>query len=247
MEPIYKQQFQIPTAGVDRYGRLKPSWILYYAQQVAGKHFDTFQLSLVSPEQKQLFWAVIRHRVQITRLPMENETITVETWPMPTTRVAYPRSTVAYDAQGNELFRSISLWVLMDQESRGMILPGKSGVIVNGTLRGSELAAPGSLAPKGLDQHTSRTVGFTELDVNGHVNNTRYLDWVADLLPSAFHQAHPAREFTVCYLSEVMETQQLDLVWQLQDGPVIQVDALRRSGENTEQKERVFSAQVFFE
>mgnify|MGYP002517044180 CR=1 FL=1 len=32
----------------------------------------------------------------------DNEDITVETWPMPTTRTAYPRATVGYDAQGNE-------------------------------------------------------------------------------------------------------------------------------------------------
>lgn len=247
MEKIYTQKFEISENHVDRFGRVKPSMLLYFVQEAAGQHCSLLAVDHDTLSHKHLFWAVTRNRVQVTRLPRLHETITVETWPMPTTKVAYPRSVVAYDEDGNELFRSISLWVLMDQESRGMILPGKSGVIVNGTLRGSELAAPGSLAPKGLDQHTSRTVGFTELDVNGHVNNTRYLDWVADLLPSAFHQAHPAREFTVCYLSEVMEGQQLDLVWQLQDGPVIQVDALRRSGENTEQKERVFSAQMIFE
>ena len=61
---------------------------------------------------------------------------------MPTTRTAYPRSTIAYDADGKECFRAISLWVLMDTQNRSMVLPGKSGVDVAGLLRGCELAVP---------------------------------------------------------------------------------------------------------
>lgn len=247
MEPIYREQFKITTAAVDRYSRLKASWILYFAQQVAGVHCARLQANLITPEQQHLFWAVIRHRVQITRLPLENETITVETWPMPTTRVAYPRSTVAYDAEGKEVFRTMSLWVLMDKETRAMVVPGKSGVDVPGLVRGNELAVPGNLPPKLLEHHCSRLVGFSDLDVNGHANNTRYLDWINDLLPSEFHQVHPVKEFTICYLSEALEGQPLDLTWELQEGPVVRVDSHRVHAAENGQKEHVFSAQVFFE
>ena len=243
MESVYRKQYIITPSMVDRFRRLRPSCLLTFAQEVAGEHFGTFGIDLISPDQKHLFWAVIRNRVQITRLPTDSETITVETWPLPTTRSAFPRSTVAYDEAGNEIFRSISLWVLMDVESRAMVRPDKTGVDVPGLLRGNELAAPGSIFPKPLDLHIIRNVGYSELDCNGHVNNTRYLDWIADLLPSAFHKEHPVKEFTVCYLSEVLEGQQLDLNWQLMEGPSLRVDAHRESAEG----DRVFSAQVLFE
>ena len=247
MEAIYREQFQITTAAVDRYGRLKPSWILYFAQQVAGVHCSRLNVSLIAKDQRELFWAVIRHRVQVTRLPRENETITVETWPMPTTRVAFPRSTVAYDQEGKEVFRSISLWVLMDRETRSMVVPGKSGVNVPGLIRGYELTVPGNLLPKVLEHHCVRPVGFSELDVNWHMNNTHYLDWIEDLLPSAFHAEHPVKEFTVCYLSEALEGQRLDLSWELQDGPELRVDAHREHVVEAGQKERVFAAQILYE
>ena len=104
------------------------SSLLFYAQEVAGQHCQLLGTDYDSLAKLRMFWAVTRHRVQITRLPVRGETITVETWPMPTTRVAYPRSVIAYDAQGNECFRAISLWVLMDLDKRSMILPGKSGI-----------------------------------------------------------------------------------------------------------------------
>ena len=121
MEPIYTDHFQITDIAVDCYGRLKPSMILFYAQEIAGRHCVQLEVDYDTLEKKRLFWAVTRHKVQITRLPTRGETIRIETWPMPTTRVAYPRSMVAYDEGGNELFRSISLWVLMDLDTRNMI------------------------------------------------------------------------------------------------------------------------------
>ncbi len=244
MEPIYIDHFSITDICVDCYGRLKPSMILFFAQEIAGRHCIELGVDYDTLEKKRLFWAVTRHKVQITRLPMRGETVRIETWPMPTTRVAYPRSMVAYDAQGNELFRSISLWVLMDLDTRNMILPGKSGIDVVGTLRGNELASPLGLIAKPMGNHRERTVCFTDLDRNGHMNNTRYFDWIYDLLPSSFHSSRTIREMTACYMSESKEGQTLDLHWDFLEENCLQVDAHRK----TEDKdERVFSARILFE
>ncbi len=246
MEPIFRKNFKISAIHLDCHGRVKPSVLLYFAQEVAGAHCVELDLDWQTLAKRNLFWAVIRNRVQVTRLPGDGETITVETWPMPTTRSACPRSTVGYDENGNEVFRSISLWVLMDTETRAMVLPGKSGVEVNGILRGTELAPPHSIAPKELANSAGRRVGYTELDRNGHMNNTRYLDWVDDLLPSAFHKEHPVREFTICYLSEATEGQELTLTWELSEDPVLLVDGRRQRTDVPDKQERVFSAQVLF-
>ena len=244
MEPIYQQDFEISSVYVDCCGRLKPSMILYFAQEVAGLHFAELSMDYEALAQRRLFWAVTRHRVQITRLPLRGETIHIETWPMPTTRVAYPRSMVAYDAAGNEVFRSISLWVLMDLDTRNMILPGKSGISVVGTLRGNELASPSGLVAKPLNSQRPRSVAFSDLDRNGHMNNCRYLDWISDLLPSAFHAQHDVKEFTVCYLSEAREGQELSLHWDFLEDGLLQVDAYRNNGEKDE---RVVSARLLFD
>ncbi len=246
MEPIYREQHTISAIHTDRFGRAKLSTLLYFAQEAAGKHCSQLGVDQTFLAPHNLFWAVIRHKVQITRLPTIGQTITVETWPMPTTRSSFPRSAIAYDQEGNELFRSVSLWVLMDIASRAMVLPGKSGIALEGTVRGSELALPGSIPPAPLSNQVCRTVGFTQLDRNGHMNNTRYMDWIADLLPSAFHKTHTPKAFTICYNAEALEGQQIALNWQLLDGPCLQVDGLRTSTNDTDKKTRVFSAQVFF-
>ena len=244
MEPVYTQSFEITDLHVDCFGRLLPSKILYLMQEVAGNHFAGLSMDYETLAQRGLFWAITRNKVQITRLPMRGETIRLETWPMPTTRVAYPRSIVAYDESGNEVFRSITLWVLMDLHNRSMVLPGKSGIEVAGTLRGKELASPMGLPSKILANHRSRQVSFTDLDRNGHMNNTKYLDWIYDLLPTAFHKDHSIREFTLCYLNEAREGQTLTLSWDFPEEGCLQIDA-HRSLEDKD--ERIFAAKILFD
>ena len=239
MKPIYHQEFTLTHMHVDRYGRATPAALLYLVQEAAGQHCALLGVDHQALSPKRLFWAVSRNRVQISRLPRIGETVFIETWPMPTTKVAYPRSVVAFDKDGNELFRSISLWVLMDMQTRGMVLPGKSEVTVAGVLVGSEPDAPRAIATREMEHTANRTVGFSLLDRNGHMNNTRYMDWVMDLLPSAFHQDHPVQEFTVCYMNEALEGDQIALSFDLTEGSVLTVDAQR---EGT----RIFSAQLQF-
>ena len=244
MEPIYSEEFKISDLYIDCFGRLLPSKILYMMQEVAGNHFAQMAMDYDSLSQRGLFWAITRNKVQITRLPMRGETIRLETWPMPTTRVAYPRSIVAYDEDGNEVFRSITLWVLMDANNRSMVLPAKSGIDVTGTLRGNELASPLGLPVKALANRRKRYVNFTDLDRNAHMNNTRYLDWVYDLLGADFHKDHTLREFTLCYLNEAREGQQLELSWDFPEAGCLMMDAHRHTEDKSD---RIFAAKLLFD
>jgi acyl-ACP thioesterase len=100
------------------------------------------------------------------------------------------------------------------------------------------------MIPRDMAECCSRTVRFTDLDVNGHMNNCRYLDWIDDLLPSGFHKHHQIREFSLCYLSEIREGETLDLHWELSDGPVLNVEAVRPKGTDSAIPSRVFSAKL---
>jgi acyl-ACP thioesterase len=163
---------------------------------------------------------------------------------MPTTRVAYPRAAEGFDGKGNSLFKVISIWVIVDMDTRAMVLPGKSGVDVAGTVLGTELKAPGGLPAGTFTNSGFRTVSYSDLDVNGHMNNTRYLDWVCDLLPSAFHRDHPLKAATICYMTEALEGQQLQLSWSGEE--TIRVDGSLPQTDVDAGHTRIFSAQLEF-
>ena len=247
MNPIFRQTYTLTDSQADAFGRAKPSALLSMVQEIAGAHCLSLGTDWETLQKKHLFWAVTRHHIQITRLPRLGQTITLETWPMPTTRVAYPRAVAAFDEAGKPLFQVISLWVLMDVSTRSMVLPEKSGITVDGLLRGNELSSPRALPAFQTEMQTLRQVQFCDLDRNQHMNNARYLDWAMDLLPSSFHRNHPVKDITLCYLSEASEGQQIDLQWTHSPEDLFRLNGYRRTEDLSAPQERVFGAQLQFD
>ena len=245
MELLFGQSVTVQDEDFNESGNFKLSSLLYYVQEISGSHCAAFSCDWDSLAAKGMFWAVLRHRVVITRLPKKNETIRIETWPLPMTRVAYPRAVRALDEQGQVLFEAMSLWVLMDQKTRAMILPGKSGVDVPGILRQLEIDPPASLPPQSHGKHTLWQVTQADLDKNRHVNNTVYLDR-AEQLTGAFGSSGCPKEFTVCYLSEVRLGQKIDLGWSGSDRDILTFDGTRPRSDDPQKSERVFAAKLIF-
>ena len=244
MDFSFTTHYSVSPLHADCFGRCKPSSLLRFAQDAAEEHCMLLGADWDSMAKKNCFWAVIRQRLEISRLPKTGETVTVKTWPMPTTRVAYPRATEGFDEAGNSLFKVISVWVIMDMTSRAMVLPGKSGVDVAGITYGTELKAPGGLPAGKGTQEALRTVSYSDLDINGHMNNTRYLDWICDLLPASFHKEHPLKAVTICYMSEATEGQQLHL--SIAQGEAFHVDGSVPQTDVNAGHTRIFSAQAEF-
>ena len=244
MDFVYSTNFSVTPLHADCFGRCKASSLLRFSQDAAEQHCHILGADWNTMAAKNYFWAVIRQRIEITRLPETGETITVKTWPMPTTRVAYPRATEGFDAEGNSLFKVISVWVIMDMVSRSMVLPGKSGVEVLGTSFGTELKAPLGLPAGTFAREEMRRVSFSDLDLNGHMNNTRYLDWLYDLKNADFHKTHPVKAVTICYINEALEGQQLHLGYS--DGDILRVVGSLSGTDVPPGHTRVFSAQMEF-
>lgn len=241
MDLIFEQTVTVQDREVNQNGTLKLSSLLRYMQQVSGGHSDRLGFSWDALRENGLFWAVSRHRVVIHRLPKAGETVRLQTWPMPATRAAYPRAVQAVDSKGELLFQAVSLWVLMNTHTRTMVLPGKSGVEVPGTVRGTEIKAPGSLPPVTGNQSVLWQVGQEDLDINGHVNNARYLEQAEKLLENS---KLTVQELTVCYLSEALLGQEIFLHWDLAENGVLLADGVRRRTDVRGETERVFAVKL---
>ena len=237
----YEMEFHLPRERYDEQGYLKPSAALYICQEAAGAHCKLLSLDWDSLQKKGLFWAVIRVRGEFYRMPRFGQPIKAITWPMPTTRSAFPRTTEGYDAAGNCLFRVTNLWVLMDTQKRSMVLPGKSGVELDGITLGRELPLPGSIHPEAFSNQTTRVVSPEDTDRNGHMNNTRYMDWLGELTDSEL----PIKGFTACYLNEALPGQKLTLSWEKTEENMA-LEILRQKENQQETGERIFAVRADF-
>lgn len=243
MELLFEQPVTVSERDVNEYGQMKLSSLLYFAQETSGGHCNRLGFGWDQMAEKGLFWAVLRHRVLIHRLPGSGEKLTVQTWPLPATRTAYPRMVRGLDADGKVLFEVLSLWTMMNVESRAMVLPVKSGIDVPGILRGCEIDPPSSLPPVHHEKSLMWTVEQVDLDINGHVNNAKYLDH-AESLTGSFRADHTPKEVTVCYLSECRLGQSVSLNWTLSGEGVFALDGCRQRADAPEKTERVFSVKI---
>lgn len=244
MEPIYEKTYLLTDMHTDAFGRAKPSALLSFAQDIAGEHAAQLSDNYDALQKKHLFWAVSRHSLEIFKAPKIGQTLLLRTWPMVTTRSAYPRAVEGYGQDGALLFRMVSLWVLMDTKKRSLVLPGRGGLTINGCNRGCEGELPGSLPPGQQENSTCRSVTYSELDRNRHMNNTRYLEWISDLLPLSFHETHYPSLCRVCYLQEALPEQTLRLAWRIDENGLFSLDGYLES--STPEK-RIFAAQVQFD
>lgn len=82
----------------------------------------------------------------------------------------------------------------------------------------------GGLAPA----HT-RTVRYTDLDNNRHMNNLRYVDLVLDALPASLHEEHPVVELELEYVGQCREGEQIEVLQRV-SGETAQVLARKQDG-----------------
>ena len=70
--------------------------------------------------------------------------------------------------------------------------------------------------PKVYRNQLLRTVSTEEIDYNGHLNNSRYLDWTEALMDEDFYAEHKPKNIWVQYAKELREGEnaKLQYVWE---------------------------------
>lgn len=83
MEPIYRQTITIRSQDTDCFGRMKSTALLSYIQEVSGHHSALLGFPWEALLERHLFWAVVRHRVQIARIPTTGKPLPWKPGPVP--------------------------------------------------------------------------------------------------------------------------------------------------------------------
>lgn len=206
MLKIYKEDFTVRSYQTDLNARMKPSAILEVMQEAAGQHSERLGLGRSALLAKNTAWVLTRVEVDMDRYPAFEETFSVETFPMPVRRCFFPRYFIFRDSNGIEIGRAATLWVLLDLGTRSMT---KLDVVKALMPDNSDLLAPLGLPAavtevSGTLQTEMRQPRYTDLDFNGHVNNTRYLDWCCDALGIDTMRGAYLKHFAVNFDAEVM-------------------------------------------
>ncbi len=201
----YSESITIRARDCDMSGHWKPSSILEAMQEVASDHCDSIHLERPVLDSLGIAWVLSRCRVEIFRHPHIGEACAIETWAMPTRHLFFPRAHAFRDADGNLIGEACGLWVLMDLNLRKAV--PNPFVLENLPIEDKSVSVRigGAIRPVGDSPvRQSLTPQYTDFDLNGHVNNARYLDWCWNALGSDGLQGRRIAAFDIEYDQEVL-------------------------------------------
>lgn len=194
------------TCNCDMFGCWRPSAILECMQETAGMHSHLLGLSREKMRGMGLAWVLSRVKVEITRIPSVEETISIETYPTPNRHLFFPRSHIFRDGKGEVIGTANSLWMLMDLKTRRLTQSEEvvSHMPDNRDLKpAAGMPATVRALPADAELQAIEPV-FTDFDTNGHVNNTKYLDWCCNALGMERMKQYCIPSFDVNYEAEIL-------------------------------------------
>lgn len=212
-------EFLLLSDFCDRYGRWKPSQMLVAMQEMAGDHSERLGVGRDKVLSCGAIWVLTRSQLHIHRYPVFLDTVTVRTFPTEPRRLLYPRFYVFEDAQGQPLASASTYWAIMDlKEQRMVSLPWINRMIPANDDIAPPLGYPGTAKLAGGEEQCSRYQPvFADLDLNGHVNNTKAADWARNLLGGETLRRQPVKTLVINYSREIRGAGPLDFSFRRAD------------------------------
>jgi len=171
------------------------------------------------------------------------EQITIRTWPKTIQqKLFFIRDYEILSAQGDLLAAATSAWLMMNMQSRRLVPPSALQLNLPQNPR-QALAEPLEklISPADGEEKLRLRAGYSAIDVVGHVNNARYIEWVCDAFPTSWHQQHQLAALQINYDREVHPEDEVVVKVAPIDG---QPGAFALAGHNLTQNTEAFTAAV---
>ena len=200
----YQMKMKIPFDMADMNGHIKLPDVILLSLQVSG--MQSIELGVSDKailEEHNLVWIITDYDIEVVRLPRFAEEITIETEALSYNRLFCYRRFTIYDEAGQELIHMMATFVLMDRDSRKVHAVEPEIVAPYQSEFDKKLIRGPRYEP--LDEPISKDyhVRFYDLDMNGHVNNSKYLDWIFEVMGADFLTHYIPKKINLKYVKEV--------------------------------------------
>lgn len=164
--------------------RLRMSDLFRLLEEASIAHTEALGCTRDKTLDKGLLWIITRQLVEIEEMPAYDDEIIVRSWQGDMQHVFFPRF-YEIEKAGKVLIRGQALWMLMEEATRSMVMPEDYDIFIPGKPDAGDMMLPAIVVPKsagGAVESTDLVTRFTQVDINGHMNNTRYFDMIDDML-----------------------------------------------------------------
>ena len=235
MSTVYEIKLRVDSRDVDLFNQCRPSAVLGFLQEAATQ--AALALGVAGPqilEKYNCIWMVTRNWVELDAPLQWNDLVTVKTWHRGASGASSYRDFDLF-REGRPIGQGASVWVMVDVQARTLFrmrdlteFRGTDGGALSKSIKLRRLAMPET-----FDGRARRELGYSDTDINSHVNNAHYADFACDSLHlERLGRGKFVRSFQIDYLSECQAGEAL---WV---DTAVQGDALFAQGRGEDGEER---------
>ena len=213
---VFQQTVRIRDCDVSFNRKLRPSCLFSLMQEASIDHTEQLGAGRDKTLDRGFLWVLTRQKVLINRMPEYDERVLFESWPGETMHVLFPRYYRMLDTAGKLLLSASALWTLIDAENRGLIFPQQEGIVVPGEITGNEIPLSSGIRSMPAAETKHFAVPYSHTDINGHMNNIRYIDECENMIPHVAAEKN-LKEIAVEYAHEIRLGEEMDISLGVQD------------------------------
>ena len=202
----FEKEYRVHVYETGPDGKLNLYSLFNYMQDIASDHAVKLGFGRDDLMRDNRFWVLSRIYVVIDLWPLWGDKIILRTWPNGTDKLFALRNYEVTYPNGRHIASGTSSWLILDQTSKKVQRPDSALSHFNANLytgqsplRYSTKIDPSSENGQLSDQFRIKA---SDLDVNLHTNNVRYLKWVYDSYCLDFIMNNDPQSAEINYLAE---------------------------------------------
>ncbi len=198
---IYTKNYQPRIGDYNRNGKLSLRSVLELLEDIGSCHSDAVKDSVIEGSQNGIAWILTEWNVEFARQPKPSEELTINTWVVgkaPASSVI--REFEMTDTDGTPVIYAMARMVLVDMAS-GRLTRVSPELLASYSPEEAvkhEFSSERLRECKEYDREIAVTVRNADIDFNGHVHNTVYMDYAEEIL-----QAQNISAFRIGYKTPV--------------------------------------------
>lgn len=217
-EGVYEAEFKVTkemTAGNEQ---MQPGDFARELEKITEAHLRSFGMNRESLLEEKKIWVISWNDIRISRLPKVGETVILRVWAGKKRAGMFSRFYGCYSAQGEALAGASSFFTLIDAETRTIAAPTEKieQIPVVSLANEGKLPKMIQVFPENFAQQTERVVAPDEIDKNGHLNNTHYIDWAEDVVKDACGEERMPTSVWIRYEKELLVNETVTLKYTME-------------------------------
>ncbi|MCX4335200.1 MAG: thioesterase [Bacteroidales bacterium] len=214
MENRFSQKLIIPCYDADFSCLLKPSSFMDLAQEFAQLHADRLGFGYDDMMRTRTAWVLSRMHIHFECHPKWRDEVTLSTWHKGAERLFYLRDFRMTGSRGETLVSATTSWLVLNMDTRRIsrdaeVLDGGTALMENAVGQPcGKVQMPKGAEPEKVAEHK---VAYSDVDMNGHTNNARYLVWAMDVLDYDFAVNNPVKDVKINFNNETRPGETVEL------------------------------------